>query len=432
MGGLAFNKGTDALRTPRMPRCVYLHVKKECTRILQTLYDTVESPIDGPDKDDYGDVDLLVQGPKTATLGFRESMDKIGTALGAFKSMVEKPDVASHFALPWPSQFTNEIPRDEEDDSQKDSHIQVDVKICNDLQALKWESFKHAHGDAWIILGSIIRPYGITVDANAMWLRIPEVEGISRKRARVFLTEDIAETLDFLGLSHERFFEGEFESLQDMFEYTASCRMFWVRPEEPESDPATNKGTPEPGFSGNLDQLVSNDRRRMKQRPAYAMWQNEFIPKCREMGLFLEPETTREKVTEEALERFGAREQFESRRDNFLREHQRERIKNQMIVPAVHEAEDGSPHASVYRSCLVSALKRIILEDDERYGVLPEESLKDDNDFFDQDKVADFIKQNKDKVGETAFAIFKQNKEESRKQKRLSAAAGTTEGTGSG
>ena len=105
MGGLAFNKGTDALRTPRMPRCVYLHVKKECTRILQTLYDTVESPIDGPDKDDYGDVDLLVQGPKTATLGFRESMDKIGTALGAFKSMTWQATLPCRGPLSSPTKY---------------------------------------------------------------------------------------------------------------------------------------------------------------------------------------------------------------------------------------------------------------------------------------------------------------------------------------
>ncbi|KAI9899406.1 hypothetical protein N3K66_005867 [Trichothecium roseum] len=432
MGGSAFNKGTDPLHTPRMPRCVYLHVKKECTRILQTLYVTVESPIDGPDKVDYGDVDILVQGPKTATLEFQESMEKIGTALGASRSIIEKGDVASHFALQWPSRFANEIPRDEADGSQKASHVQVDVKICKDLQELQWVYFKHSHGDAWSILGSIIRPYGITIDTTAMWIRVPEIEAADRKRARVFLTDDIAETLNFLGLSHERFFEGEFESLQDMFDYTTSCRMFWVRPKEPESDPVPNKEAPEPGISGNPGQLTSNDRRRMKQRPAFAMWQNEFIPKCREMGLFLEKVTAREKVTEEALEKFGAREQFENRRDNFLREQQRDRIKNQIIIPAVTDADDGNQDASVYRSCLVSALKRIILEGDEEYGVLPEASLKDDNDFFDQDKVADFIKRRKDEVGKAAFAILKQNREESRKQKQSSGTVGTTKGTGSG
>ncbi len=60
--------------------------------------------------------------------------------------------------------------------------------------------FKHAHGDIWNLLGSTIRPFGLTVDEDALWLRIPEIEKFDRKKAKIRLTSDPVEVIRFLGL----------------------------------------------------------------------------------------------------------------------------------------------------------------------------------------------------------------------------------------
>jgi hypothetical protein len=58
--------------------------------------------------------------------------------------------------------------------------------------------FKHAHGDLWNLIGSTIRPFGFTVDEEALWVRIPEIEKFNKKRAKVLLTRNPAETVHFL------------------------------------------------------------------------------------------------------------------------------------------------------------------------------------------------------------------------------------------
>ncbi|EEY20163.1 predicted protein [Verticillium alfalfae VaMs.102] len=60
MGGSAFASGENPLYTPRMPSHVYELVKSRCKSALRDLYIYVASPIDGPAKRDYGDVDVLM------------------------------------------------------------------------------------------------------------------------------------------------------------------------------------------------------------------------------------------------------------------------------------------------------------------------------------------------------------------------------------
>ena len=431
MGGLAFSSGAEPLRTPRMPPNVYQHVKGECIRILLTIYDTVESPIDGPGKANFGDVDILLHGPKTTAIGKNEALEKIKTVLGAARLIIERGDgISGHCALPWPSQFSQETPKDG-DNSVGACYIQVDVKVCSRIQELEWIAFKHAHGDLWNIIGSIIRPYGLTVDQSSLWLRIREVEKLNRNRAKIFLTSDKSVILEFLGLSEDAFNRGPFDSETDFFEYTTSCRMFWVRPEEPPSDPVLNEQTQETGASENPGKLKSNDRRRMKQRHVFARWQNEFISECREKGRFLTQQTTREKVTEEAMEKFGVREEFETRRDDFLRSRHEQNIFKDIIKPAIPPADPDIAASIVYRSNLVKALKRIIIDGEDRFGITPGEKLKDDNGFLITENVVDFINRKKDEVGAIAWEINKEKYEakKARKLKLKAAEASQTSGS---
>lgn len=105
MGGSAFATGEDPLWTPRMPKAVYENVKSRCHASLMGIYSCVASPIDGPGKTDFGDIDILVAWPKGVTTTKEETLNTIATALKATRVIADKGKIISaHFALEWPDE----------------------------------------------------------------------------------------------------------------------------------------------------------------------------------------------------------------------------------------------------------------------------------------------------------------------------------------
>ncbi|KPM34034.1 hypothetical protein AK830_g12542 [Neonectria ditissima] len=460
MGGSAFAAGEDPLFTPRMPKDVYHIVKARCNALLREHYVCVASPIDGPGKQDFGDVDILLAWPRNPSASKADAFDTIARALNATRTIVDKgKDVSGHLALPWPQasqepstepndaaqeafainshgyghpaapahqeahesdqkpssnqpdqvsslaapleqrgfQTTNAAQSDEphQASDQPKRFIQVDVRVCETLEYFEWMLFKHAHGDVWNLLGTTIRPYGLSVDERALWLRIPEIEAFHRNRAKVFLTGDPVEILQFLGLPIGDFWTEPFQDLDAMYEYVARCRLFWVRPLDPE----------EAELEQDRKKLKANDRKRMNQRPGFRKWVEEFKPRCRQEGRFLINPTTREQVTEEAFAWFHVKGEYEARRVEFLREKQKDMVWNKIIKGAVPDADPSDQISIMYRSCLIKALKRVILENDDRYGVLPEQSLLDEDGFYITEDVLDFINRRKGEIGRAAMDI---------------------------
>lgn len=104
MGGKVFSTGPDALHTPRMPKAVYLSEKARCLSLLRSHFDAVDSPIDGPAKDDFGDIDFLLCGPKDPSLSRDEIVESLKNLLAATRVVVSEngADLAAHLAVPWP------------------------------------------------------------------------------------------------------------------------------------------------------------------------------------------------------------------------------------------------------------------------------------------------------------------------------------------
>ena len=63
MGGNVFT----SLLTPRMSPIVYDQVRRRCSARLRELFTIVVTPIPGPAKKDYGDIDFLVAWEKSVT-----------------------------------------------------------------------------------------------------------------------------------------------------------------------------------------------------------------------------------------------------------------------------------------------------------------------------------------------------------------------------
>ncbi|OIW35002.1 hypothetical protein CONLIGDRAFT_568140 [Coniochaeta ligniaria NRRL 30616] len=446
MGGSAFTSAPYLLNTPRMPPAVYHQVKSACQARLRELYLCVASPIEGPAKGDHGDVDIVVAlerqaffpsgsdpqlpHPRTGTEPFK----MIAAALGAEHVIYLEPHlVGANMAIPWPGEDADMDGSDKDTDTPRQRrHIQVDIHIAQSLAEFQWHLFRHAHGDFFQLVGTTVRSLGLTVDEQALWIRIPEIEARDRKRAKVFLTDDPVEVLEFLGykgyreteprnedkhgfgqslgigdddtgdpLSHG-IWERPFNSVADLFDYVATCRWFWVTP--PEAEEETNKS------------LRSNDRRRMKQRRVYQQWIEEYIPALwpsvrddtfsnREFNN-LSPADKRVAVREAAFERWpAAREIYMGNSRAWylqitVEQQQRE------ILAFIREAVAALGQSLNWNGVAVSALKKTVLFGDPNFGVVPGVLLRYPDGRYDVDEAKRFVMKMCWLVGEEAWSIM--------------------------
>ena len=278
-----------------------------------------------------------------------------------------------NFAIPWPGSSDSSKRKEER-------FVQIDIKICPTLKILEWELFHSAHGDLWNILGSTVRKFGLTVNNMGMYLRIAEIEAKDRKKSMILLTDEPGRILKFLGLEEEPWWK-EFGSREEMFEYAARCRMFWVKDlgEESEGGSPTEKTfeiTTLEGQEGGDEgkkKLKHNDRQRMKKRPIFREWMDEFIPKCRAEGRYATPQNlpvTREQVRDEAFAEFDSeiKTTYETRLREWKLETHTDNIWRVVLKGSV--PEDIDPQ---FRAAAIRTLKGVIMQGDTFEGrVVPE------------------------------------------------------------
>ncbi|EPE09239.1 hypothetical protein F503_07015 [Ophiostoma piceae UAMH 11346] len=363
MGGSVFTSGSDALYTPRMPPAVYLAVRDRCHAILRELFIVVASPIDGPGKLDFGDVDVLVALPKDTASDPRRLLDTAIERLGPVRASVAAHDGKASIAIPWPAGFLDVVPDMEPDDVDVNvdgagistprspdtppAYIQVDIAIVPSLRQFHWSLFKHGHGDFWNIIGSaVLRPLGFTVDERALWLRVPEIEQAHRNRAKVYLSDDPAVVLSFLHLPIRGCWDAPFPSAWALFAYCTTCR-FFVLP----SDRSLRDG------------LKANDRRRLHFRPLFRQWATEYVPAQRDRmsassGSAAAPVSdeavpTRESARDAAFDYFpGSQARFEAARTSWLRE------RHLLAVRTAAKAAVPATLPSRYRGEVCAAVRR--------------------------------------------------------------------------
>ncbi|RYP56957.1 hypothetical protein DL769_009791 [Monosporascus sp. CRB-8-3] len=420
MGGLAFASGPEPLYTPRMPPEIYQLVRDHCHTVLRQLFICVATPIEGPGKEDYGDIDIFLAWEQKKIVPSKlvndslkglpeEPLEAAARLLKAEKTRKEQPHSLT-LAVPWP-----EVPQDSA--TQKDPagtqvngrndqvkedikrrFIQVDLHYYQNIDQLQWMLFKHAHGDLWNILGSTIRPFGLTIDGVGLYLRIPEIEKEDRKKAKVLLTEDPAAVLDFLGLKSDgQQWEERFALFTDIFEYAATSRFFRVGPNESPGEDGIDCEE-QTGAETDKKKLKSNDRRRMNQRPLFRMWVEEFLPKCRAERRFGNTQLTRDDVRDQAFARFGVRREYEARLVEWRMQRQKETLWRSVIKASL--PDDLDP---MWRGCAASALKKIIMQDDDSFGIRPKRNLRDESGLYIEEYVREFAQDSWKQVGDVAW-----------------------------
>lgn len=233
------------------------------------------------------------------------------------------------------------------------------------------------------------------------------------------LSRDPVAILHFLGMKVEGFWAEPFESVEALFDYTTTCRLFYVREAaDGDAEADGNEGGVLGGEEGRK-KLKSNDRRRMKGRPVYRRWINEFIPGLREEGKFIRKgpgtsiEEVRAMVRDEAFARFFVEADYKKR----LREWQLKKDSEQMksllkeLVPSTTEPQ--------LRACLLAAMRKIIMEDDSSYGFSAVGS-RDADGFYNVEAVRAFVQHNMERVGQVAWAQQQQRAQEAMRMKACS------------
>ena len=294
MGGKAFRTGPTPLSTPRMPPDVYYRLRNHYLSLLSTLYLQAETPIEAPSKTSYGDIDILVSQPRSPLTSTPELLTQ---SLGSERFFHNSGSPTTSFALPYP-------------DSPGD-HVQLDVHVCPP-SAFRWQVFQQSHGDMWNLLGTTIRPFGLTANNTGLHVRIAEIEESNRKRSMLLLTNEPEAVLKLLGLDAEQY-RCPFESVEALYEYVVSCRFFR-------------------GETYIRGDLKANDRKRMAQRELYRRFVDVWLPKNEtwvRTRIGREPTLMREDVTELVLNVFDKREEWQKVTEAWRREQYELRIKSE-------------------------------------------------------------------------------------------------------
>lgn len=279
MGGQAFAQpgpnGEAPLIIPRMLPHRYQQLRDHFLQVLHPHFAKLAAPLEAPEKADHGDVDILVeQYPGHRGLSTLEIADILEAG-----RHISHGDSLS-FAVKLPSE-------------QKDSSVpfaQLDIHKCH-LGYLEWEYFIKSYGDLWQIIGLTIRDLGLTASDRGLHVRIPEIETENAKASRLFMTKDPAAAMQFMGLDKAQF-EAGFSTEHEMFAWIAHGRLF-------------------SGHNCETRQN-SNDRARLRKRPQFGRFVDEWIPNNRETWKN-KPVPSRMQVLDEALDAFDLNAIYQAR-----------------------------------------------------------------------------------------------------------------------
>ena len=268
MGGKAFAHHKPPLPTPRMPTSIYTFLINKYHNDLLPLYQNIATPLPSPEKITHGDIDILVCRPNCINLPLQHYLKAV--------ACIQTPNSpTTSYAVPYPNSPGN--------------YVQVDVHVCP-KGLFEWTLFHQSHGDLWNILGTSLRPYGLTINDTGLHIRVPEIEWIDKKKSLVHLTSEPNSALLFFGLDEKAYWRG-WNTINEMFAYATGMR-FWTKDVYVKED------------------LKANDRKRLVQREIYKRFLEDWVPGMQTKEVVVT--ATRESVRDEALRVFGKEKEWEA------------------------------------------------------------------------------------------------------------------------
>jgi hypothetical protein len=191
MGGHAFHE----LYCPRISASNYAQVKLNTTAALRTLFSHVVVPTEMPEKGDYGDVDFLASGPLLSPSSTTmDNFDWSGT-VSAIKSVFNTAHGRRGVLNPGCMYFAIRALG-----HGNDFWVQIDVKVCFKPEMFEWETFELNYASNSKIIGSMVKPLGLTIDPEGLHIRVEEIEETNFPGSMVWVSKDPRDMLRITGL----------------------------------------------------------------------------------------------------------------------------------------------------------------------------------------------------------------------------------------
>lgn len=274
MGGRAFLESMPDAIFPRLPPETYFALKERLKLLLETIYQRVSVPREAPEKYDYGDIDFTVVNP---IIPHESAPSATLSAIGAAK-VIANPGT-SNYALRLRDLFP------EESDNK---YVQVDVHICPDEADLERVLFWHGYGDLGMIVGSMIRSYGLSAGTSGIKImKVPD--GIQP----YLLAMQPSDIMPFLELTLERWEQG-FATRMEAFEWVSTSILFNPKRLEP------------PGDKGN----AASRNTKSRHRDGRAMYQ-QFLEWASQQSARSDVPASKEEAISRALDFYGKRQAYD-------------------------------------------------------------------------------------------------------------------------
>ena len=285
MGGKAFPNYS----VPRLPTDLWADISDRIQYLLENFYERFGVPMPQPGKKDHGDLDFVATGPGPGLQSTYGVHKETCALLGAVESTQTGPTTS--FLVPlWPSDIAK-VRNAGRDLRGEEHYCQVDIHMTSSWEQCEWVVCIHSYGDFFSLIGTMMKPFGLTYTDDGVYIRVAEMEeGGAGKRARIFVTGSPRRFWEeVLGFPFYRHFFYHCWTLPEMYAFVTKCRFFQ--------------------FSSFIKDhaLNSNARKRMRSRPAFREYIEEYLPRLKEeQPQFQErgKELTREMVWDEIMKRF--------------------------------------------------------------------------------------------------------------------------------
>ena len=288
MGGKVFDKTIredgSKPEVPRMSPEFYQMMINEYKPKLEIFFRNVVVPRDAPNKEDYGDIDFLVEGDNKISVEGRtlsaEDQDFWTLVKDALTAELYEERGQSHsFGIPILG--------------VSGAYVQVDVELCpgngttDGLDLFEWTRFMKGDADLLQIVGIMHRPLGLTCNDRGLHVRLKQIEPYDKKKALLFLTRDPDEAMVFYGFDVKKYHEG-FTSELELFDWVADGRYFSRQTFEERKERST-------------------DRSRQSKRPMYRRFVEEYMLSP---TVGIRRPCTRQEVLDKAIETFNIQAEY--------------------------------------------------------------------------------------------------------------------------
>ncbi|XP_014550527.1 hypothetical protein COCVIDRAFT_61343, partial [Bipolaris victoriae FI3] len=216
MGGHAFKN----LYCPRINPDVYFQVKAQATTALQIVFTHVVVPAEMPEKNDYGDVDFLVcsplHSPRPHTINDFPWEETVQLTKDAFGTTHGRRGYLTNDCM----YFAVDASCDGED-----YFIQIDVKVCFKPELFEWYTFGFGYASSSKIIGSMVKPLGLTIDPEGIHIRVEDLEETDHNESMLWISKDPKDVLRIAGLDF-RIVNGRFKTKEEIYKYFARSWLF--------------------------------------------------------------------------------------------------------------------------------------------------------------------------------------------------------------